>query len=234
MSGRYALPAMPTSPTFLQRASRIDWRPWLARLERLPAWKLFLAALLLGLMISLPWQCARLLGESKPTAPEPSAADAEEIATSAPQRGNVGRAQSILGMPSPAQAPAAGLPIADPMAEAGPGEALPAQSAPMDAGIAPGTAVDAAAAVAIHAPRPEYPTAALRSREEGTVMVRVDIDAGGLPMRVEVERSSRSRVLDRAAVEAVGQWRFKPAIVQGVAVESSLVVPISFEASSDE
>ena len=75
---------------------------------------------------------------------------------------------------------------------------------------------------------PVYPAAALRSREEGTVLLRVEVDAGGLPVSVDIERSSRSRELDAAARDAVSQWTFRPAIENGQPVPSTVTVPVDF------
>lgn len=82
---------------------------------------------------------------------------------------------------------------------------------------------------ALDQPRPDYPPAAFRAREEGTVVVRVDVDAGGNPTGASVETSSRSRDLDRAAVEAVKKWRFEPAIKDGKPVASAANVPVEFK-----
>lgn len=76
--------------------------------------------------------------------------------------------------------------------------------------------------------QPAYPTAALRAREEGTVLLRVEVDADGLPASVEIERSSRSRELDRAARDAVSQWTFRPAIENGRPAASTVTVPVDF------
>lgn len=76
--------------------------------------------------------------------------------------------------------------------------------------------------------QPAYPAAALRSREEGTVLLSVEVDAQGNPVSVDVERSSRSRDLDRAAREAVRQWTFRPAIENGQPVASTVTVPVDF------
>lgn len=76
--------------------------------------------------------------------------------------------------------------------------------------------------------QPSYPAAALRSREEGTVLLRVEVDAGGNPTSVDVERSSRSRDLDRAARDAVSQWTFQPAVENGQPVASTVTVPVDF------
>lgn len=83
---------------------------------------------------------------------------------------------------------------------------------------------------AIDQPRPAYPPAALRAREEGTVVVRVNVDASGAPTDASVQTSSRSRDLDRAAVEAVKTWKFEPAIKGGKPVASTADIPVEFKA----
>jgi len=77
-------------------------------------------------------------------------------------------------------------------------------------------------------PAPRYPSAALRRRESGTVMVRVDIGPDGIPTSVSVADSSGSRHLDRAATDAVRRWRFRPAQANGQPTVGSVVVPIEF------
>jgi protein TonB len=76
---------------------------------------------------------------------------------------------------------------------------------------------------------PEYPAAAARTQEEGIVLVRVDVDANGMPTNVDIARRSGSRDLDRAAVEAVRQWRFNPAIKDGKKVAAVVEVPVEFK-----
>ena len=78
-------------------------------------------------------------------------------------------------------------------------------------------------------PAPRYPPAALRRREGGTVLVRVEVDARGLPAGVALVQQSGSPDLDRAAMEAVRQWRFRPGQRDGQPVAGSLVVPIDFK-----
>lgn len=77
-------------------------------------------------------------------------------------------------------------------------------------------------------PAPEYPVAAVRAGDEGTVLVRVEIDAAGKPGNVELAQRSRSRDLDRAALSAVRNWTFEPAIRDGKAVASTVQVPVDF------
>lgn len=77
--------------------------------------------------------------------------------------------------------------------------------------------------------QPAYPPAAYRAREEGTVLVRADIDAAGNPGNVTIARLSGSRELDRAARDAVSGWKFEPAIKDGKAVASTVEVPVDFK-----
>lgn len=76
--------------------------------------------------------------------------------------------------------------------------------------------------------QPEYPATALRAREEGTVLVRAEIDAQGNPTNVGIAKRSGSRDLDRAAMNAVRKWKFEPAMKDGKAVASTVQVPVDF------
>lgn len=81
----------------------------------------------------------------------------------------------------------------------------------------------------VSTPSPKYPAQALRNGDHGTVLVSVEISADGVPSAVEVAKSSGSRQLDRAAVEAVRRWRFRPAMADGRPTSGRVQVPISFE-----
>ena len=76
--------------------------------------------------------------------------------------------------------------------------------------------------------QPDYPREAFRAGEQGRVLLSVQVGADGVPTDVQVAESSRSRDLDRAAVEAVRKWRFEPALDNGQAVASTVQVPIDF------
>ncbi|MFC3551818.1 energy transducer TonB [Lysobacter cavernae] len=84
--------------------------------------------------------------------------------------------------------------------------------------------------IAGQTPAPRYPTQALRRGESGTVMVRAQIGADGTPTSVSVATGSGSRQLDRAAVDAVRRWRFRPALANGQPTTGTVMVPISFDA----
>jgi protein TonB len=64
---------------------------------------------------------------------------------------------------------------------------------------------------------------------EGLVLVRAAVDASGYPADVAIVRSSGSEMLDRAALDAVGGWRFSPARRDGTAVAAEITIPIRFK-----
>jgi len=77
-------------------------------------------------------------------------------------------------------------------------------------------------------PRPEYPSDALRMRQEGVVMLNVQVSADGRASSVSLKRSSGVPSLDDAALEAVRRWTFEPAMQAGFPVASQVEVPVRF------
>ncbi len=77
-------------------------------------------------------------------------------------------------------------------------------------------------------PAPVYPSAARRLREEGRVLLLVDVASDGVPRQVNLAASSGSARLDEAALTAVRQWRFVPARKGTTAVPAQVLVPIVF------
>lgn len=77
-------------------------------------------------------------------------------------------------------------------------------------------------------PAPEYPRLSQRAGEEGRVLMRVVVTADGRPESVEVIKSSGFERLDKAAVNAVKQWRFEPARKGDKAISAAVNVPLSF------
>ena len=75
---------------------------------------------------------------------------------------------------------------------------------------------------------PVVPVEARRARIQGTVVLAVTVSPQGVPSAVDVIRSSGHVLLDRAAEEAVWQWRFDPARRGGVPVAERIAIPISF------
>ena len=77
-------------------------------------------------------------------------------------------------------------------------------------------------------PPPSYPFIAKRRGLEGVVVLRVALNANGVPQQVTIERGSGHGVLDEAALESVRGWRFAPAQRGGRAVAAVVDVPVRF------
>lgn len=75
---------------------------------------------------------------------------------------------------------------------------------------------------------PEYPQLAKQMRQEGLVILRVEVDQKGVPTTVEVEQSSGYQLLDQAALKAVKRWRFQPERIGGMPVKSRVSIPVRF------
>ena len=78
-------------------------------------------------------------------------------------------------------------------------------------------------------PVPPYPIQSRRLREEGAVLLAVEISASGSVMAIQVIQSSGFTRLDTAALDAVRGWRFKPATFAGIPVGGTVEVPIRFD-----
>ena len=78
----------------------------------------------------------------------------------------------------------------------------------------------------VHRVDPAYPASAERAGEEGTVLLEIQVDTLGRAMSVQVTRSSGFDALDRAATNAVKQWKFnQPSTIVKVRV------PVTFKLS---
>lgn len=111
-------------------------------------------------------------------------------------------------------------------------EALPPVTAPVQG---PADVAAVAGPVAgvrleyLHAPAPDYPRAAARAGVEGTVLLEILVGTDGVPLKVDVRDSSGHRRLDAAARDQVlREWRFRPAMRNGRAVQAIGLVPVSF------
>ena len=76
--------------------------------------------------------------------------------------------------------------------------------------------------------KPDYPIEARSRRQQGRVLLRVQVSATGDAASVEIVKSSGHPSLDQAARAAVRTWRFVPATRAGMAVAGSADVPIEF------
>lgn len=80
----------------------------------------------------------------------------------------------------------------------------------------------------LHNPAPPYPAEARQKRQEGKVILKVTVSDSGRVSRISLSRSSGHAALDRAAINGVKRWKFKPATAGGVKVSSTVFVPVIF------
>lgn len=81
-------------------------------------------------------------------------------------------------------------------------------------------------------PAPPYPMEARRNGWEGVVTLEVIVNRSGHPVDVTIQQSSGYDTLDKAAVKAVKAWRFRPARMGNVPIESRVQIPVRFEFKS--
>ncbi|KRG62936.1 energy transducer TonB [Stenotrophomonas humi] len=145
-------------------------------------------------------------------APLPAGAGASDMPDARPVA--VEEAPALVETPAPPPAP-----IAEQPAPAPAPAPAPVAAAPTDRPVPlPG-----------QSPAPDYPPAALRRGDSGTVVVQVEVDAKGLPLDAKVIQRSGSRDLDRAALDAVRGWRFQPAQSNGQPMQGTLEIPFDFK-----
>ncbi|MBK7473497.1 MAG: energy transducer TonB [Betaproteobacteria bacterium] len=77
-------------------------------------------------------------------------------------------------------------------------------------------------------PAPAYPSLARRMGEQGKVLLRVRVNAGGQAEDVQVKTGSGHPRLDEAALSTVKQWRFVPARQGDQPVAAWVLVPIVY------
>jgi protein TonB len=205
---------MSKSPTHF-RFSLAAWRPSLRGLL------MILGAFVLGLLLFFfLWMGQR--GSTPAVPPTASTRNGPEFAPlPAPMPAE---ADGASGLEEPDEEALAERPrlveTPRPPPEAAPQPASPSASAPsMAAATMP---------VPISSPPPRYPSRAMRRNETGMVRVQVEVGVDGTPLSVSIAASSQSRDLDRAALDAVRKWRFRPAQRDGQAVAGTVVVPIEF------
>ena len=80
---------------------------------------------------------------------------------------------------------------------------------------------------AIYAPDPGYSDEALKTKYEGVCVLALIVGPNGWPYDIKVSKSL-GKGLDEKAIEAVQQWRFKPATKNGQPVSVAINVEIQF------
>ena len=138
----------------------------------------------------------------------------------------------IAAAPPPSPAPPAFV-APEPPREIAPPEpvvvdAEPAPPAPPPP-PAPARELPASAIQYLEPPAPLYPRASRRLGESGLVIVRVFVDADGMPRQLQIAQSSGFVRLDEAALEGVRRARFKPPTENGRPTAGWARIPIPFE-----
>lgn len=82
--------------------------------------------------------------------------------------------------------------------------------------------------IRIHNPNPAYPLKARENNWEGVSVLKVQVQANGQIGEITVLQSSGYPLLDQAAVKAVKQWRYRPALKNGIAVAWQVRVKIKY------
>lgn len=75
---------------------------------------------------------------------------------------------------------------------------------------------------------PAYPALARRMRQEGVVTLSVLIKSDGSVGEILNPAGRKSSILDRAAIDAVREWKYRPATKDGVEVQTWISVRITF------
>jgi periplasmic protein TonB len=82
--------------------------------------------------------------------------------------------------------------------------------------------------------RHPYPALSKKLAEEGTVVLRVVVDAQGKPVSAAIAQSSGYTRLDDAGQQTVMRWRFKPATVNSVPeAQSTVLQAVKFRLSTE-
>jgi TonB family protein len=79
----------------------------------------------------------------------------------------------------------------------------------------------------LHQVDPEYSEEARKAKYNGTVLLKIVVDATGRVRDVQVVRGV-GLGLDEKAIEAVNKWKFKPGMRNGVPVAVSATIEVNF------
>ena len=121
-------------------------------------------------------------------------------------------------------------PVVDkPVATAAPVVAPSAVSDKGEAKAAPALELPSSDAAYLNNPDPPYPPMSQKLGEEGTVILRVFVEADGRAGQVNLHKSSGFDRLDRSALESVKRWRFVPGKRGGVPEGMWFNVPVKFQ-----
>jgi TonB family protein len=98
----------------------------------------------------------------------------------------------------------------------------------------PPQAVPLAQSAIVSKTEPEYTEEARRAGIEGSVWLSLTVNEQGTPVSVRVDGPSLGMGLEANAMEAVKQWRFQPALLNGQPAAVALAVRVEFRLSGVE
>jgi TonB family protein len=81
---------------------------------------------------------------------------------------------------------------------------------------------------ALNNPKPPYPPYSYKARQEGQVVLLVEVLATGESGQVSIFLSSGFELLDESALTTVKKWHFVPAKKDGQVIPQTIRVPITF------
>ncbi|MEO8669928.1 MAG: TonB family protein [Tahibacter sp.] len=168
------------------------------------------------------------------------AAQAQAQADAAAKRAAEPAAPSTATTAPATAAPTSATPVADATGTSAAGTAAAARTTPAPAVDTPPAAPVAAAPAAsagagshdaelVKQIAPQYPQAALRRRQEGWVQVEFTVTVTGDVANAHVLDSDPPRTFDRAALDAVQRWNFKPAMRNGAPTDATVRRRIEFK-----
>jgi TonB family protein len=79
----------------------------------------------------------------------------------------------------------------------------------------------------IHSPKPKYPKTERKARHEGTVTLKLVVSTDGVPLRITISQTL-SPDFDNAAIDALKQWKFSPAMKDGKPVAVAISIKMAF------
>ena len=79
----------------------------------------------------------------------------------------------------------------------------------------------------LHKIEPEYSEPARKVRQQGTVILAVEVGSDGRPHNIRVVRGL-GLGLDEKAIDAVTSWRFRPALSNGRPVAAPITIEVNF------
>ena len=92
-----------------------------------------------------------------------------------------------------------------------------------------GTGMGGEEPVATFKAQPIYPSAMLKLKIGGKVVVTAVVSSSGTVIKATVKQSSGRSELDQAACNAVMKWKFKPGTRNGKPAQSTCLIPYTFE-----